>query len=241
MESILSTYLIFGGSSDKPRPGLGDNPNSGVTFDYYLDKNADSLDLKLAVFQGENLLRTYINKKPKEFKTWPSGPSKPKILPSKKGYNRFTWNFKRESLPAIDKVFVFGGDAGSNVGPGNYTLKLSLDGITSEAQVNVLANPKIKGSSADYAAQQELLDEIDTALKTIHESVNNMRSTKLQLEGYANLLKNNDRAKDLLEKGETLIKRIVSWEENLIQSKQKTFQDVINYNNKLNDTFKRIC
>ena len=40
--------------------------------------------------------------------------------------------------------------------------------------------------------------------------------------------------KGLLEKGESLMKRITSWEENLIQPKQKTFQDVINYNNKLN-------
>jgi len=45
------TYLIIGGSSDKPRPGIGDNPKSGVTFDYYLANAADSLDLKLEIFQ----------------------------------------------------------------------------------------------------------------------------------------------------------------------------------------------
>jgi len=61
-----------------------------------------------------------------------------------------------------------------------------------------------------------------------------MRSAKTQLEAYAKLLKDNEDAKALLKKGEALVKRIVSWEENLIQSKQKTFQDVINYNNKLN-------
>jgi len=88
------SYLIFGGSSDKPRPGLGSNPKSGVTFDYYLAKNADSLDLKLEVLQGVKVLRTYTNKKPKDFKTWPGGPSKPQTLPSKKGYNRFTWDFR---------------------------------------------------------------------------------------------------------------------------------------------------
>ena len=48
------------------------------------------------------------------------------------------------------------------------------------------------------------------------------------------LLKENDDAKDLLDKGKELIKRITTWEENLIQPKQKTFQDVINFNNKLN-------
>ena len=38
----------------------------------------------------------------------------------------------------------------------------------------------------------------------------------------------------MIEKGKELSKRINSWEENLIQAKQKTFQDVINFNNKLN-------
>ena len=228
------TYLIFGGSSDKPRPGLGDNPKSGVTFDYYLGKNADSLDLKLEVLQGDKVIRTYTNKKPKDFKTWPGGPSKPQVLPSKEGYNRFTWNFRRENLPAVDKVFVFRGDAGANVGPGNYTLKLSLDEIIAETEVSILANPQVKGSPSDYIEQQALLEEIEGSLKTIHEAVNDMRSAKSQLQSYAKLLKENEEAKDLLKKGDSLLKRITSWEENLIQAKQKTFQDVINYNNKLN-------
>ncbi|MGB5500515.1 MAG: glycosyl hydrolase, partial [Maribacter sp.] len=59
------TYRIFGGSTDKPVPGLGQNPKSGVTFDYYLDKKADSLDLELEVMFNGKLLRTITNKKPK--------------------------------------------------------------------------------------------------------------------------------------------------------------------------------
>lgn len=228
------TYLIFGGSSDKPRPGLGDNPKSGVTIDYYLDKVADSADLTLEIFKGSILLKTYTNKKPKDFKTWPGGPSKPKVLPSKKGYHRFTWDFHKEDLPSIDKVFVFGGHTGSTVGPGEYTLKLTLDSLTSETTVNVLPNPKVRGTMADYEEQQTMLDAIESTLKNIHRSVNEMRSAKAQLKSYATLLKDNADAKGLLEKGESLMKRITSWEENLIQPKQKTFQDVINYNNKLN-------
>lgn len=228
------TYMIFGGSSDKPRPGLGDNPKSGVTFDYYLPKNADSLDLKMEVLKGDQVIRTYTNKKDKKFKTWPGGPSKPQVLPSKKGFNRFTWNFRRENLPAIDKVFVFGGDTGSRVAPGTYTLQLTLEDQIVHTKVNVLANPKIEASPAAYQEQQALLEGIEKMLHTIHGSVNDMRSAKKQLESYAKLLKDKDVAKNLLQKGDSLVKRIVSWEENLIQAKQKTFQDVINYNNKLN-------
>ncbi|MEM7382092.1 MAG: glycosyl hydrolase, partial [Bacteroidota bacterium] len=107
------TYRIFGGTSKAI--GQGQNPKSGVTFDYYLNKEADSLDLKLEVLEGGKVIRTYTNKKKKDFKPWPGGPAKPQVLPSKKGYNRFTWDFKREELPPINKVFVFGGLSGSSV------------------------------------------------------------------------------------------------------------------------------
>tara|TARA_R110002167_G_scaffold163242_8_gene359989 strand:- start:7074 stop:10223 length:3150 start_codon:yes stop_codon:yes gene_type:complete len=228
------TYLLFGGSSDKPVPGLGDNPKAGVTLDYYLAKDVDSLDLKLEVFQNGTLIRTITNKKQKDFKSWPGGPSKPPTLPAKKGYNRFTWDFCRETLPAVDKVFVYGGYSGSRVGPGEYTLRLSLDGNTSETDVTILPNPNIDATKADFEAQQSVLAQIESTIKNIHESVRKMRSAKAQLETYAKLLKNNDQSKELMEKGEALIKRIDTWEQNLIQPQQKTFQDVINFNNKLN-------
>ncbi len=231
------TYRIFGGSTDKPVPGLGQNPKSGVTFDYYLDKNADSLNLELEVMHNGKLIRTITNKKPKEFKSWPGGPSKPQVLPSKKGYNRFTWDFRKETLPAVDKVFVYGNYAGAKVGPGTYALRLTLDGLTSETEVNILPNPKVIASMDEYAEQQSVLDQIESAIKNIHESVTAMRSAKSQLKDYAKLLKENEKAKELLEKGKSLIERIDTWEQSLIQPNQKTFQDVINFNNQLNAEF----
>ncbi|MEX0287671.1 MAG: glycosyl hydrolase [Flavobacteriaceae bacterium] len=228
------TYLLFGGSSDKPIPGLGQNPKQGVTFDYYLDKEADSLDLELQVLHNGKLIRTITNKKPKDFKTWPGGPSKPQVLPSKKGYNRFTWDFRKEHLPAVDKVFVYGNYGGSRVGPGTYQLRLTLEGLTSETEVVVLPNPKVKATMEDFKEQQQVLNKIENTIKDIHEAVNDMRSAKAQLEHYAGLLKKDENAKALLEKGKELMERIDSWEQNLIQPKQKTFQDVINFNNKLN-------
>lgn len=228
------TYRIFGGSTSNFIPGVGQNPKMGVTFDYFVGKKVDSLELKLEVLEGSKVIRTYSSKKPKGFKSWPGGPSAPQILPAKKGYNRFTWNFKREALPAVDNVFVFGDYSGSFVAPGNYTLRLSLGDKKSETEVTILPNPKVQGSKSDFDEQQQVLRQIEKTVKDIHESVNNMRSAKGQLKNYAKLLKDNDAAKDLIEKGEALIKRITIWEENLIQPKQKTFQDVINFNNKLN-------
>ena len=228
------TYRIFGGSQDKPIPGLGQNPKSGVTIDYYLPKKLDSTELKLEVLKDGEVIRSYTNQKPKGFKSWPGGPSKPAILESKKGYNRFTWDFRTKALPSIEKVFVFGNAAGHRVGPGSYTLRLTLEDEIVATSATVLANPKIDAAATDYTAQQEVLSTISTTVKEIHNAVNQMRSAKAQLKNYKKLLKGNEAAKELLEKGEAIEKRITIWEENLIQPKQKTFQDVINFNNQLN-------
>jgi len=229
-----NTYRIFGGSTSRFIPGIGQNPKQGVTFDYYLEEAADTLNLKLEVLQNGKVIRTYSNKKPKGFKSWPGGPSAPQILPAKKGYNRFTWDFNTEAIPPIDNVFVFGGYGGSSVGPGEYTIRLSLEDETDETNVTILPNPKVKATAQDFAEQQDMLTTIENTVKDMHESVISMRSAKSQLKSYSKLLKDNDDAKDLLEKGKALTKRIDSWERNLIQPDQKTFQDVINFNNKLN-------
>ncbi|ASV29854.1 WD40/YVTN/BNR-like repeat-containing protein [Maribacter cobaltidurans] len=231
------TYLFIGGYNEKPVPGLGSNPKSGVTFDYYLESKLDSTELQLEVLHNGKVIRTITNQKPKDFKSWPGGPSKPEVLPSKKGYNRYTWNFRKDPLPAVDKVFVYGGDQGSTVGPGTYTLRLSTPDEYSETSVNILANPNIDASPADYQEQQEVLNTIDKTVMEIHEAVNAMRSAKSQLKTYNKLLKDNEKATELLKQGDSILGHITDWEEKLIQPKQKTFQDVINFKNQLNAQF----
>jgi len=226
------TYRIFNGSGKRPR--LGQNPKSGITFDYYLGEFKDSLNLKLEILEKGTVIRTITNETQKDFKSWPGGPSKPAVLPAKKGYNRFTWDMTREVLPAVDKVFVFGGHGGSTVAPGTYTLRLSGIGQVSETQAIIRPNPKVQATKADFEEQQTVLKQIEATVRDIHESVNQMRSARKQLKSYAVLLEGEDRAQDLLEKGDGLIERIDTWERNLIQPDQKTFQDVINFNNKLN-------
>jgi len=189
------TYRIFGGSTNRFIPGLGQNPKSGVTFDYYLAEASDSSALKFEVLENNSVIRTITNKKPKVFKMWPGGPGKPIVLPSKKGYNRFTWDFNRDALPAVDNVFVYGNYNGSSVAPGVYTLRLTLDKQISETEVTILPNPKIEASASDFREQQSILAQIEHTIKDIHESVNSMRSAKSQLKNYAKLLKENESTK----------------------------------------------
>jgi hypothetical protein len=103
-----------------------------------------------------------------------------------------------------------------------------------EESVQILANPNMGDKTKEYAEQQNMLEDLAGMIEEIHHSVNQMRSARKQLSGYKTLLSDNESAVDLLKLGDSLIQRIDTWERNLIQPDQKTFQDVINYNNQLN-------
>ncbi len=225
-------YRILGGTSNNPT--LGKNPKSGVTFDYYLPEELpDSVELTIQVLNGDKILRSYSSQENKDFKTWPGGPPKPEVLPGKKGINRFTWDFRREPVPPVDGVFTFGDYRGTQVAPGNYRIRMILEDTLS-VNANVLPNPKVDANTGDFRQQQEFLNSITGTIEDIHESVTLMRSAKGQLKSYQKLLKESESARSLIDTAKSLIAKIDTWEQKLIQPKQKTFQDVINFQNQLN-------
>lgn len=229
------TYLYEGGYQKKFTPGLGQNPRSGVTIDYYIPEHADSTTYTLEILNEENkVIRSYTSVEDKAFKSWPGGPSKPLTLPASPGFNRFTWDFRKASIPGIDKVFVYGDYSGNRVIPGRYALRISSGTAVYETWVNILPDPNIEAVQEDYRKQEDFLNEVDALISTIHNSVIEMREARSQLQGYKRQLQGKDEYKSLAEKADTLIGAIDRWEKKLIQPDQKTFQDVINFNNKLN-------
>ena len=229
------TYRIFGGSTDEPRPGLGQNPKSGVLIDYYLSEKKDSALLRLKVINSDGkIIRSLSNEHTDTFESWPGGPQKPVLLTAERGINRVVWDFTRAPLPSIDKVFVYGNYSGGHVAPGTYTLRLILDQDSVETTVEILADPRIKATLADYNSQQMMMISIEQAIKEIHEAVNDMRSVKSQIEYYQSILQESTVAPEIIELGGDIIAQIEAWEGTLIQSDQKTFQDVINFHNQLN-------
>lgn len=227
------SYRIIGGRG-RPSGSQGENPLPGVILDYYLPKKYDSIAIKLEILQDKNVIRTYTNQKHKDFKSWPGGPQKPIVLSSKKGYNRMSWDLRKDPLPAVEKVFVYGSYAGSTAPPGDYTARLTVGTTQQEVAIQLLADPNIKASATAYAEQAALLDAIDSQIATLHNTVSDMRSIQEQLRFHIDLLASQSDYAALHKKGKDLLEKLSQWERTLIQPDQKTFQDVINFNNKLN-------
>jgi photosystem II stability/assembly factor-like uncharacterized protein len=219
----------------EPVPGIGQNPMNGVIVDYFLPKDMDSSNVVLQILDNQgNIIRTYDNKKDLTFQKYEGGPTEKAVIPSKKGINRFAWDMRREGIAGISKVFVNGDYRGSLVAPNTFKIRLIAEKDTSMTEASIIADPRLKATKADFDAQQAMLAKIEVQTKDIHNSVNRMRKVKSQIENINALLKDNKEMVVLVDTGKAVLKKITAWEENLITPKQETFQDVINFYNRLN-------
>ena len=222
-------------SSSRGGANIGKNPPSGVIIYYSLPEDMDSTNLTLEIIDHEGkVVRSYSNKKDKSFKKYTGGPSPEKVISSKKGVNRLNWDMRRSNIPGINKVFVLGSYSGSTIGPGQYTVKLSTKDKSIENKIEVQPDPRLELPIEAYSDQQYVLEGLHRSVVEIHESVNRMQKIKNQIEVLKKVLKEVPEAKDFLKQAETLDEKINEWLNQLIQKDQKTFQDVINFPNRLN-------
>jgi len=197
----------FGGRSREENTGK--NPPNGVLIDYYLPEAMDSGMVKLEILDlADKVVRTFDNQKDKQFKRYEGGPSPKKVLPTKKGVNRFAWDFRRNSIPGVANVFVNGSYGGSSVAPGPYKIRLTVNEDIQTKEVILLKDPRLVDiSQRDFTEQQALLTQIDDNLLDIHRSVNNMRKVKKQIKSLQSSLKGQEGVDSLITVGKNLISK----------------------------------
>lgn len=225
---------VNGYSSNSAPRGAGQSPLGGSIITYYLPEKMDSSEITLEIIRGDELIRKVSNQKDKSYKPYPGGPPPPAVLTSNKGVNRFAWDFRRDYIPNVPQVFVLGDYRGYRVAPGNYTAKLTVDGESFSTEFKVLKDPREDFSDNDYNEQEAMLKEIVSTVADIHSSVHQMREVRDQVNKYAGLYGDVEKADTLISLGEEILSDISDWENELVQPKQKTFQDVINFPNQLN-------
>jgi photosystem II stability/assembly factor-like uncharacterized protein len=158
-------------------------------------------------------------------------------LPAKAGMNRFVWPFQEEGVIEVPGLFGFG-DAQPVVPPGTYRVRLTAGEHEATREVEVVEDPRIDTTTAEYAETQALLADIRAALNELHDSVLRARTVKAQVEAEVeraeDLEGNEEGAEAIAEAGGELAKALKEWEDSVVQTKSQTFQDVVNFPNLLN-------
>ncbi len=221
-------------SSGRRTGGLGKNHSGGVNIDYYLPMEIDSGELTLELYNsGGVLVRSFSNIKEK-IKKHSGSKSPEKTLSTNQGVNRFNWNLTKEALPSVQDVFMLGSYRGVHVSPGTYRAVLISQDQQSEVPLTVIADPNLDVAEADYVEREAFIDDVAATYHEVIKSVQSFISVKNQLSQRQKVLADMPKAKELHDSGKALMKDIQAWESKLIQRDQKTFQDVINFPNRLN-------
>lgn len=207
---------------------LGQNPFNGAEVRYLmsLDSEEDTTEFKVEFLDDQGkVLRTFATETENNKDT----------VSYKPGMNTIKWNLRTKALETPKGIQPFGNTGGYKVGPGNYLVRLTYGDQSLESPLKVVKDPRYQGSESDYSERVRMIKEINTMIDDLYTYVIEMRSVNNQLKSWEKVLEEMDKVEDesLMETCKALQKNITSIENQLIQPKQKTFQDVINFLNQL--------
>lgn len=161
------------------------------------------------------------------------GYGEAEYLPAKAGLNRFVWDLQGEEVRRLDDLFVLGAKT-YRVVPGTYTVRLEVAGELMEQRLEVLPDPRQEVPLEDFVEQRDMVRNIWRRVDDIHRSVARLRDVGQQVEALMDRTGDDARGEDIQRLGQALLERLAAWQEPLVQRRQQTFQDVINFPNRLN-------
>ncbi len=204
-----------------------------AVFQYYLDKQVDSIRIDILDAEGK-LVKSFKGDKP-EYKGDPNVPRwerAPNPPTTKAGLNQFTWDLRYPGATVFEGMILWGANPrnGPKAPIGKYQVRLTSGSYSKTFNFNIKMNPNLKG-----VTEADLKETFDVAMKirdresAANQAVIRIREIRKQME--AGLKETSDPqitayAKDLLSK-------LAVIEEDLYQVRNRSSQDPLNFPIKL--------
>ncbi len=168
-------------NTDTPLPQeepAGQNPPDGAIIDYYLKDNAKAV-ISLEILDASGKLMRVYKSDDKPYDVPPVNiplywirPQQ--VLSTEKGSHRFIWDLHTQPLdlpPGYPIAAIYGQTApvptSPWVMPGNYTIKLTVDGKSYTQPLTVKIDPRVKTPQVELQRQYDLSDKCYRHLKTV--------------------------------------------------------------------------
>ncbi len=245
--------LATGGGRPFRGPGAPENRPSGALLHYFLpDDLEDGDELRVTVRDaGGHVVRELVRKPApgaERDRSPDERPTPDAVLEGESGLHRIAWDLKYRR-PELLKgaVMSISYTGGAFVQPGTYTASLSFQkdgGDVAGGEVaggdpvrfEVLKDPRVTATDDDLRQQHDLVRQAQALLERVHERIGALRDARDQLEAVEKRARQPDLWTDALEEqAEALSKGLTEVEEELIQPKNESGQDPINFPPKLDN------
>ena len=182
------------------------------------------------------MLRTFTSER-KEAEDAPAEDEAEKPLELKQGLNRLSWDLRMLKPSLVPKAIIWGPRAGPLVAPGTYTARVKQGGTVLAETIEAVANPMVKASAADLKKQSVFLASVRDRLSETHEAALTCRDVKKQVKDVSERAARLGKKEPLAEKGKALSEKLTAIEEQLVNPKVKSEQDVLNFPPQLDHQF----
>jgi photosystem II stability/assembly factor-like uncharacterized protein len=210
----------------------GVNPANGIVLYYHLNEVKKDAPLLLEIKDAKGkVVRTFTSQKDSLYKKWEGSPSEEPTLTTNKGLNRFVWNMRYQTMIGIPDVYFEASFAGHKAIPGRYTFTLKSGEQQVSTNAEILANPLYPNDLNAYKEYNTVMSQMENELIQMHQMVMTVDAKRQQLE---QLLKDLPATalKAVNTEGGELVKKMKAWDEDMVQRKSKTYDDVENFPNK---------
>ncbi len=221
----------------------GENPPEGVSLDYYISK-LDDRSLKLEILDEAGVVIRTVEGTKEAIKPVPIGgrgnltaiPTDK--LPIKEGLNRFVWDFRTQGLMKMEGVYVQDADyRGHRVAPGKYTARMTYGDAVSSVSITILDPPELEIPPVVWEEQQRLMEDIEEKINEMHEAVKVTMEIDKKLNAIQKEIEGKREMEDVQKAGEGLSKKIKNCQGEVIELRQKGFQDALNWPAGMNSEF----
>jgi hypothetical protein len=177
----------FSGTPLPPEEPTAENPPNGAMIDYSLPSAASSVELEIFDAQ-QKLVRKFSSEDRKTGKHAPLPVadrwiSKPEALEKIAGMHRFVWSLTWGSSggPSADEDSETRNPSGPKVVPGNYQVRLTVDGKAQSQSLKVIMDPRSPATAEVLAQQLQLGQQIFSETIEARRSLAEMGSVQKQL------------------------------------------------------------
>ncbi|HKY05830.1 MAG TPA: glycosyl hydrolase, partial [Blastocatellia bacterium] len=226
----------FGGPLP-PEATVGQNPPNGVVIYYYLkEKPKGEVSIELLDSSGKSV-RKYTGRAdaPAPAQGQGFGGGQPRVS-VEAGLNRFVLDPRHADAVGFPGLIMWAGTLqGPRIVPGQYQVRLTVDGKTQTQTFEYKKDPRLDTTPADFAKQLELLIQIRDKVTKTHEAILEIRDVRKQVEEITNRVKDDPKGKAIADAAKSLNAKMTAVEEALYQTKNQSNQDPLNYPIRLNN------
>jgi photosystem II stability/assembly factor-like uncharacterized protein len=162
-----------------------------------------------------------------------SDPFEARDHEAKKGLNRWVWDLDRDGFACIDNMRLFAGWQGARVIPGDYQVRVTVEGRSQTRPLRILPDPRVEISMEQFAELDAHLEEAATLFTSLVTRLDSLRGARDQVARIADRTEGHERHQDIEASAQSILERVAAWEAKVVQPQHESVEDEINWPNML--------